>query len=105
MLNVHRELHEAGVQGEQLSPETIESSEALANIVATLIDSPKKSHAFVVCHQSSLVLTRSTCSIHLVDFKEGKLVCNRSPLEMCTVLGSEMLSSGHFCAECVKKSQ
>ena len=58
VLNAHRELQKAGVQGEQLSPETIESSETLANIVATLIDSPPKSYAFVVCYQSSLWLQR-----------------------------------------------
>ena len=99
------ELLEDGVRGGKLSLETIESSEAHTQIVATSNDQPPtkvravdNTPLFCVT-RASLVATRSSCSIHLVDLQAGKLVCNRAPLEMCTVLGSEMPSAGHLCAE------
>ena len=102
---------EDGVRGGKLSLETIESSEAHTQIVATSNDQPPSpvravdnTPLFCVT-RASLVATRSSCSIHIVDLQAGKLVCNRAPLEMCTALGSEMLSIGHLCAERLKKSQ
>ena len=98
-------------RGKQFSPETIESFEAHTKIVAKVIDQPPTKvtavwpHAFVfVSPGLFLVATRTSCSIRMVDQQAGHLVCNRAPVEMCTVLGSAMPSSGHLCPKCQKKS-
>ena len=97
LLNIkEEELLEDGVRGGKLSLETIESSEAHTQIVATSNDQPP-TKVRAVDNTPLFCVTRA----FLVDLQAGSWCA----IVHHTVLGSEMPTAGHLCAQCVKKSQ